>query len=109
MANARRRDAPTGRSVAEALGLTWTDVRAAAAELHINWQLQRVSHNLLHSEAKTEESTAVVPLPEICRAALKIHREQQDQARVEAAGAWHDLGWSSPHAGEPRSSPQFQP
>ena len=25
----------------EVLGLTWTDVRPTAAELHINWQLQR--------------------------------------------------------------------
>jgi integrase len=32
----------------EVLALKWSDVRAAAAELHINWQLQRVSHNLLH-------------------------------------------------------------
>ena len=33
----------------EVLGLTWDDVRTAAAELHITRQLQRVSGDLLHS------------------------------------------------------------
>jgi integrase len=91
----------------EVLGLTWNDVRAAAAELHINWQLQRVSHNLLHSDTKTEGSVAVLPLPDICLTALKSRREQQDQARADAGSAWHDLGlvfttrWGTPI--EPRN------
>lgn len=91
----------------EVLGLTWNDVRVTAAELHINWQLQRVSHHLLHSDTKTEGSTAVLPLPDICLTALKIRREQQDQSRSVAADAWHDLGlvfttrWGTPI--EPRN------
>jgi integrase len=91
----------------EALGLTWNDVRAPAAELHINWQLQRVGRSLLHSDTKTEGSAAVLPLPDICLTALKIRREQQDRAKAVAAAAWQDFGlvfttrWGTPI--EPRN------
>jgi uncharacterized protein YndB with AHSA1/START domain len=53
----------------------WT----AAAELHITRQLQRISGELLHSETKTEGSASILPLPDICLAALKLRRQEHDQ------------------------------
>jgi hypothetical protein len=42
------------------VGSTWDDARTAAAELHITRQLQRISGELLHSEAKTEGSASIL-------------------------------------------------
>lgn len=58
----------------EVLGLTWNDVDLDARELSIEWQLQRVQRQLLHRETKTEESEAVIPMPDICVAVLRRHR-----------------------------------
>ena len=91
----------------EVLGLSWQDVRTAAAELHINRQLQRISGELLHSETKTEGSASILPLPDICLTALKLRCEEHDQAIETAGPAWHDFGlvfttrWGTPI--EPRN------
>jgi integrase len=91
----------------EVLGLTWADVRTGAAELHVGRQLQRISGELLHSETKTEGSVSILPLPDICLAALKFRQEQHDQAKEAAGPAWHDFGlvfttrWGTPI--EPRN------
>jgi integrase len=57
----------------EALGLTWDDIDLDAAEPTIRWQLQRVSGKPHHRRTKTEGSSAVLPLPDICVTALKLH------------------------------------
>jgi integrase len=91
----------------EVLGLTWDDVRTTAAELHITRQLQRISGELLHSETKTEGSASILPLPDICLAALTLRHQEHDQAREAAGQAWHDFGlvfttrWGTPI--EPRN------
>lgn len=76
----------------EVLGLTWDDVNLDARELSIEWQLQRVKGQLLHRETKTEESEAVIPMPDICVAVLRRHRALQDEARKAAGEKWHDSG-----------------
>ncbi len=49
----------------------------------------------------------MLPLPDVCLTALKIRREQQNQARAVAAEAWQDFGlvfttrWGTPI--EPRN------
>ena len=91
----------------EVLGLSWQDVRTTATELHITRQLQRISGELLHSETKTEGSASILPLPGICLTALKLRREEHDQAMETAGPAWHDFGlvfttrWGTPI--EPRN------
>jgi hypothetical protein len=45
-------------------------------------QLQRVKRELLHRETKTDASTATLPLPDICVAALAFQRTRQDEARI---------------------------
>jgi integrase len=73
----------------EALGLTWDDIDLDAAELSIRWQLQRVSGKLHHRRTKTDGSSAILPLPDVCVAALKLRAEQQAEDR-ENADAWID-------------------
>ncbi|RNG38138.1 tyrosine-type recombinase/integrase [Streptomyces botrytidirepellens] len=73
----------------EVLGLTWADVNLDAGELRIQHQLQRVRRRLLHSDtAKTEASEAVLPLPDICVAALRLRQKDQASAKAAAGDLW---------------------
>jgi integrase len=74
----------------EALGLTWDDVNFDTAEIAVTWQLQRASGQLHHRETKTPGSTAALPLPSICLAALKLRAERQEQDRAAAGRIWQD-------------------
>ncbi len=76
----------------EVLGLAWQQVDLAAAELYIGEQIQRVGHELIRREVKTETSEAPLPLPSLCIAALKIRKKQQDADRVRAGDGWIDTG-----------------
>jgi integrase len=76
----------------ELLGLTWKLIDSDAAELYIGGQLQRVGRELLRRETKTETSEAPLPLPDLCIAALKLRRQQQDADHDRAGDAWHDTG-----------------
>jgi integrase len=76
----------------EVLGLAWELVNLDDAELYVSEQVQRVSNELLRRQVKTETSEAPLPLPELCVAALKLRRDQQDADRSRAAGAWVDTG-----------------
>jgi integrase len=76
----------------EVLGLSWSDVAVDAGELTINRQLQRVRRELLHRETKTDSSTAMLPLPEICAAALSERADEQDRERAAAEDAWQGSG-----------------
>lgn len=75
----------------EVLGLTWASIDWDRAELDVSWQLQRVGKQLIHKRrTKTEESDAddTVPLPDICAAALKHRRADQNAACELAGGRW---------------------
>ncbi len=75
----------------EVLGLTWSDVDLDAGELRVRHQLQRVRRQLIHSDvAKTEASEAVLPLPDICTAALRARQNEQAAARETAKEVWSD-------------------
>jgi integrase len=76
----------------EALGLTWQAADLDEAELTIGRQLQRVGKELLHRETKTDSSDAILPLPDICTAALRKRRSEQDATRQGNRAAWHDTG-----------------
>jgi len=66
----------------ELLGLAWEDVNLDEAEVAIAWQLQRLGKRLVRRETKTDLSEATLPLPDICVAALKAHRDLT--AHIEA-------------------------
>ena len=91
----------------EILGLTWELVDLDAAELYVGEQVQRVGRELIRRQVKTETSEAPLPLPELCVAALKIRREQQEKDRGRADGARvdTDLVFTTRHgtALEPRN------
>jgi integrase len=76
----------------EVLGLAWDQVDLDAAELYVSEQLQRVGHQLVRREVKTETSEAPLPLPGLCVTALKIRRKQQDANRAKAGDGWIDTG-----------------
>ena len=76
----------------EVLGLAWEQVDLDEAELYVAEQLQRVRHELVRREVKTETSEAPLPLPDLCAAALKIRKKQQDADRDRAGDGWIDTG-----------------
>ncbi|TDC05747.1 site-specific integrase [Streptomyces sp. 8K308] len=77
----------------EVLGLTWGSVDLDAGELSVEHSLQRIQRRLVHDETKTEASTAVLPLPDICRAGLKLRRAAQEAARTAAGELWTESGF----------------
>jgi integrase len=76
----------------EALGLSWNDINLDKREISITRQLQRSRGELLHRETKTPGSEAVLPLPDICLAALQLRAEHQVANRVRAGDIWQDNG-----------------
>ena len=76
----------------ELLGLTWELVDLDGAQLYIREQVQRVNGQLVRRQTKTEASEAPLPLPDLCAAALKLRKEQQDTDREQAGDAWIDTG-----------------
>jgi integrase len=76
----------------EVLGLAWDQVDLDSAELYVGEQLQRVRHQLVRREVKSETSEAPLPLPDLCVTALKIRKKQQDTDRDRAGDGWIDTG-----------------
>ncbi|MEU5020784.1 site-specific integrase [Streptomyces angustmyceticus] len=77
----------------EVLGLTWDSVNLNAGEVTVEQQLQRIARQLVHAETKTEASTAVLPLPDICVTALQLRRKAQEAAKQAAGELWTDSGF----------------
>jgi integrase len=76
----------------EVLGLTWELIDFDAAQLYVGEQVQRVGRQLLRRPVKTETSEAPLPLIDLCIAALKFRKEQQDADRERAGDAWIEAG-----------------
>lgn len=73
----------------EVLGLRWQDVDLNEGTLHVRRSLQRLNGTLILAETKTDKSYRRVPLPRVCIASLKEHRERQQKERAEAE-VWLD-------------------
>ena len=76
----------------EALGLSWELVDLDTGELYVSEQVQRVGGQLVRRATKTESSEAPLPLPDLCIAAFKLRKQQQDADRQRAGDAWVDMG-----------------
>lgn len=72
----------------EVLGLTEDAVDLDHGEVSIGLQLQRVRRQLLHRETKTAASDDTMPLPDICRAGLKLRLARKARDREQAGAAW---------------------
>ncbi|CAM3252657.1 tyrosine-type recombinase/integrase [Stackebrandtia soli] len=77
----------------EVLGLTWSCVDFDRGELRIERQLQRVRGELLHRKTKTPKSMSVLPLPDICVAALRHQMTRQAEWQQVAGTAWQASGF----------------
>ncbi|MFJ8432016.1 tyrosine recombinase XerC [Kitasatospora sp. NPDC094019] len=74
----------------EVLGLRWSDVMLDRGEILVQQQLQRVRRRLLQSEVKTDASESMLPLPEICRAALLLRQKRREADKLAAGELWTD-------------------
>ncbi len=76
----------------ELLGLRWSDVDLDDGTLRVHQTVQRVAGQLHLLDAKTEDSEAVLPLPEVTWLTLLEHQERQAAERQRLAGVWHEHG-----------------
>jgi hypothetical protein len=61
------------------------------SEIDVSWQLQRIRGQLIHkkrTKADDDQSGDVLPLPDICLAALELSRAWQDAAKEMAGERW---------------------
>ena len=68
-------------------------VNLDGAELEVGYRLQRIGGRLVHGETKTEASDALLPLPDICVTALRLHQKARAEARATAGPFWVDSGY----------------
>jgi integrase len=73
----------------EVLGLRWQDVDLDEGTLYVRRSLQRLNGQLVLGDTKTDKSYRRVPLPRVCIASLREHRERQEKERAEAL-VWLD-------------------
>ncbi|WP_431880980.1 tyrosine-type recombinase/integrase [Micromonospora chalcea] len=81
----------------ELVGLRWSDVDLDQGTLRVQQTVQRVAGTLHVLDAKTEDSEAVLPLPEVTWLSLMEHQERQQAERAGLAEVWedHDLVFPS--------------
>ena len=72
----------------ELLGLAWEDADLEVGELALAWQLQRVGTKLVRRETKTDASDFTLPLPDVCVAALRAHRDKTTGRLVVVGKDW---------------------
>lgn len=72
----------------EALGLRWRDINLDSGVLSVRQTVQRVNGALVFAAPKTFRSRRAVPLPDVCLAALRAHRQTQAQERDASPVAW---------------------
>jgi integrase len=83
----------TGMRRGELLALHWDDVDLEKGVLYIRRTMSKIAgYGYKESEPKTRTGRRKVVLPVVAVEALKEHRLQQDQARLEAGEKWHDRG-----------------
>ncbi|MGC4856109.1 site-specific integrase [Micromonospora sp. DT4] len=81
----------------ELVGLRWSDLDLDEGTLRVQQTVQRVAGQLHVQDAKTEDSEAVLPLPEVTWLTLLEHQERQQTEREALAEVWeeHDLVFPS--------------
>ena len=75
----------------EPIGLPRAAVDSGAGEINVSGQLQRIRGQLIHkmrTKADDDQSGDVLPLPDICTAALELRHAQQEAERELAGESW---------------------
>lgn len=80
----------TGLREGEILGLHWRDVDFEQRLITVRTQVQRTRDGLVVRELKTRGSHATVPLASFAVDALRMHRTQQRQERLQMGPRWHE-------------------
>ncbi|GAA4564552.1 hypothetical protein GCM10023176_10760 [Micromonospora coerulea] len=89
----------------ELVGLRWSDVDLDEGTLRVQQTVQRVAGQLHVLDAKTEDSEAVLPLPEVTWLTLLEHQERQQASEPPSPRCGRTMASSSPRSGAPRRSP----
>jgi integrase len=76
----------------ELLGMRWQDLDFDKGTLRTEKTIQRVGGELVFQDTKTDDSDAVLPLPEVTWVALLDHQAAQATERAAARDAWRDFG-----------------
>jgi integrase len=84
--------ATTGMRRAELAGLRWTDLDLAAASLSPRRPRVSVNYVVHESEPKTRKGKRVLALDPVTVAALREHKERQDQERELVGRRWQETG-----------------
>jgi integrase len=84
----------TGLRRGEVLGLRWADIDLDAEVLHVRQTLQRVNGCLTIVPPKTHRSARPLPVSKLAAGALTQQRARQEEERLRAGEAWHDLGFA---------------
>ena len=83
--------ATTGARRGEVAGLTWDDVDLDGHELHIDWTLGHVGHDMRWKpRPKSEAGKRTIALDPATVEALRAHRRAQLEQRLAAGEAWQD-------------------
>jgi integrase len=87
--------AGTGTRRGETLALKWAnvDLESARPKLSVEGTLQRVAGDLVILPPKTPRSRRVVPLPPGLVATLRGVKLEQNERRLLAGPAWHDVDY----------------
>ncbi len=75
----------------EILGLPWRAVDSTASEIDVSWQLQRIRRMLIHKKrTKTDDDQSgdMLPLPDICLAALELTPRVARPPKEAAGDRW---------------------
>lgn len=77
----------------EILGLRWSDIDFTTGLLQIGQVAYRIDGQLvLEEDAKSDESTNEIPIPEPTLKALRAHKKRQMIERTDMVEVWRDHG-----------------
>ena len=79
----------------EGSSLRWSDIDLDKGTVNVKHTLQRIrDQGLVLMPPKSEKSRRTIDLPTSCGAALRAHKERQQQERILAGARWAAAGYS---------------
>lgn len=81
----------TGMRLGEVLGLRWADIDLEKRFARISQTVQETRDEVVFVPPKTHRSRRSVALPSFVIDALRKHKKEQSERRLNVGSAWHDL------------------